>query len=274
VVHVVINPEQNTISGISGNFSFPSDMFTVANISNDASVVPLWIVQPSLSQEKYLDNRTHIVFEGIFPGGFDGVRSTSYLGKREGIVFSVTLVPKVTGIGSFIVDDITLTSFSPDASPLPVTSAVRYISIPYLTGVPVTGSTEPRRVTSKTLSAVITRDPLIDTNAWYVMVHDSHGSSAIEHMYVAETDDYNAELVNESAWRTAKNPYVLLYQERNSFVHIKINYADGTYTTITLPPVENSHHISQLSRILVSIIIVLFVLYTYGKSSFTFFKKH
>jgi hypothetical protein len=273
VVFVVLNPERDTLSSISGNFSFPSDMFTVVDISNAGSVVPLWITQPSLSKEKYLDNRTHIIFEGIFPGGFDGVRSATYLGKKEGIIFAVTLLPKAKGVGSFIVDDLFVTSFTPQADQLPVSSAIRYVSVPTLIGTQSPFSSSLVRTESKTLQATISRDILIDNNAWYVMVHDSHEKSAIESMYVAETNDYNGELVSESAWRSAKNPYVLLYQERNKFVHVKIVYADKTYTTLTLPPVENSQHISQLSRILVSIIIVLFVLYTYGKSSFTFFKK-
>jgi hypothetical protein len=274
VVHIVLDPEQNTLSGISGNFSFPSSLFTIADISNNSSVVPLWILQPSLSQEKYLDNRTHIAFEGIFPGGFDGVRDTSSQNKKEGIVFSVTLLPTAQGVGSFIVDDLLLTSFSQDASPVPVTNAISYISVPSVSGNTIPAPTALTRIKRDTLYATVSHDPLIDANAWYVMVHDSHERSAIDGVYVAETDDYNGELVAESAWRVAKNPYVLLYQERNKFINIKIIYADHTYTTLTLPPVENSHHISQLSRILISIIIVLSVLYVYGKSSFTFFKNY
>ena len=274
VVEILLDAEQDTMSGVAGNFSFPAELFDIESITSAGSIVSLWATQPIVSQEKYLDARTHITFEGIFPGGFDGVRSPYYQGKKPGILFSVILVPKQKGEGSFIVDDVVLNSFSSDAKPLPAGNVIEPVTVPVLHDVIPGAEKVAMRVKSATLSALITHDPLVEHNAWYALVHDTSERATIAKMFVAETNDYNGELVSDSAWRVAKNPYVLLYQDRSKFVNIKIIYSDNTYTTLTLPPVENSSPIFYMSRILVSVIIVLFVVYLYAQSTFAFFKKH
>ncbi len=273
VVRVFLDPEEEKVSGLSGDFSFPTDLFTLEGISNESSVVSLWVNQPALSNEKYFDNRTHVTFEGIFPGGFDGVQSPYYTGKKKGIIFSVTLMPKDKGVATLLVDDIMLNAFTSDAKRIPVESAVATIYVPtLLDAIPVKISS-PTRIKNQTLSVQITRNELVNNNAWYVLVHDTNETSAIQKIQIAETNDYNGELVRDSSWRIVKNPYVLLYQARTKYINVKVTYANNTYTTVTIPPVENSQSISLLSRILVSVVLVLLVLYFYGKSLFIILSK-
>lgn len=265
-VTVFLDTDKKTVSGIAGNFSFPEDMFTLGDISTEGGVVSLWLNQPTLSEEKYFDNRTHITFEGIFPGGYTGVRSPYYQGEKTGTLFTVTLIPKNKGTGVLLLDNIILNSFTSDAAPIPVESAVKMITVPQL--LPLAGgekNTILTRAKKQTLSTFITRDPLVNNNAWYLVIDDQGAPSAISSMYVAETNDYDAEAVAESDWRVIKNPYVLLYQDRTKNIHVKVMYADHTYTTNTIHAVENFTSISYISRILVGVAIVLFLLYIYGK---------
>lgn len=271
-VLIYLDPEQDTISGLSGSFSFPSEMFSINNIRLEDSAVSLWMKQPSISEEKYLDNRTHVTFEGIFPGGYDGVRSPYYQGKRSGILFSVTLIPKNKGVGSLIIDDIVLNRFDPEATPIRTESVIKTITVPDLLPLTVTPSLL-MQVKSTTLSAFVTRDALINNNAWYLVVNDPEPKSAVREIHIAESDEYGIERVDKNLWRTVTVPYVLLSQERTKFIHIKVMYADATYAAISLPPVENSKSILTISRILISVILVFLVLYLYGRSIFTFFKK-
>jgi hypothetical protein len=277
VVQFFLDPEQDTISGISGNFSYDTDLFTLSDISTESSIVSLWITQPSLSEEKNIDSRIHITFEGIFPGGYDGVRSPYYNGVRPGRIFAVTLIPKNKGTGTFIVDDIALNAYNSDATPLKTQSAIQAINVPDLIGSSVTTLSPMVEITSPTLSAIITRNPLINSNAWYLLVNEREQKSAIENIYVAETSDWTGEQVSDSAWRKSGNPYILLYQNRTKYINIKVVYADNTYTLKTIPPVENSGTISERSRILVSValalLFVLLVLYFYAKYSFTIVSK-
>lgn len=274
VVQFLLDPEEDTVSGISGTFSFPSEMFSVDSISVDNSVVTLWMNQPSISLEKYFDNRTYVTFEGIFPGGYDGVRSPYYQGKKSGILFSVALTPKNKGNGTLILDDIVLNAFDSQATPLPIASVTKLITVPDLISSQGDNlSTVPLYIKSPTLSAFITRDPLVNNNAWYLMINEPEAVSSIQKIFVAETHDYEADSVSDGAWRTAKSPYVLLYQNRNKNVHIKIIYSNQTYTTFTIHAVENFNTISYLSRILVSIVIVVLLAYLYGKNVLIFFKN-
>jgi hypothetical protein len=273
LVQVYLDTEDDAVSGIAGNFSFPSEMFDIESIITEKSIVSLWGVEPSVSEEKYLDRRTHITFEGIFPGGYSGVRSPYYRGKEPGILFSVMLVPKQKGNGSFIVDDIQLHAFDSNATQLPIASAVKLVSVPELLPVTKIVSRDPVGVNKKSLSARITRDPLVNNNAWYLIVEDRDSKYAIEDLYVAETNDYSADTVSASAWHSTKNPYVLFFQNRSKNVHVKFVYSNNTYALMTVPAVENFTSISNISRILVSIIVILSLMYMYGKKTFILFSK-
>jgi hypothetical protein len=261
-VQVFLDTENDTVSGISGNFSFDSDLFSVDSISAENSIVSLWVKQPTLSQEIYLDGRTHITFEGIFPGGYSGIRSPYYFGSMPGKLLTVTLIPKNNGVGNLMVDDIALNAYNSEATPIKTESVIRQIAVPHLTGVAPDISRISREVKS-TDSSFITRDPLVNNNAWYLVTNDTQAKSAIDTIYVAETDDWDAHLVDERMWKKAANEYVLSFQKRTKYVHIKIVYTDGTYTLTTLPPVENSTSIPYTSRILGGVAFALLLLYLY-----------
>ncbi len=266
IVQVSLDPEQDVISGIGGDFSFPSELFSLGIITSEGGVPVLWVKSPSVSDEKYLDGRTHITFEGIFPGGYDGVRSPFYEGKRKGNLFIATLIPKNKGRGLLMVDSVNVNRFDNEATPLPVSSVARSIVVPSLTGVVLESPSSPLRVRGTTIEAFVTKDPLVANNAWYLVVNEVSGASPVARLFVAETDDYNGELVSDNMWHTARSPYVLFYQDRSKHVHVKALYADNTYTTVTIPPVDNSQSVSIISRILISVALMLFLLYAYVRS--------
>ena len=276
VVRVILDTENGALSGISGNFSFPTDLFILKDISYEGSIVSLWVSPPSISSEKYIDGRTHITFEGIFPGGFKGVYSPYYEGGRPGLVFSVTLVPKNKGIGTFVIDESSLNAFDVDAHSLVSPLVVKSIVVPDLVGKSLMLSGIPlgKEVKNGDLDIFVTKDELVDHGAWYLVVHDSKGRSVIEKLLVAETGDYSAGTVDATVWRSVEIPYVLLHQDRSKYIHVKTMYRDGTYSLSTIAPVENSSSISHISRILVGIAFALFLFYLYGKNFFTRFFKY
>lgn len=268
-VQVFLDGEGDVMSGISGNFSYDAELFNVQNISTESSVVSLWIKQPTVSNEIYLDGRTHVTFEGIFPGGYMGVRSPYYEGMRPGKVFTITLIPKNKGVGNFVVDDIVLNTYNSEATPLKTESVIRSIAVPHLIEGSPTLQSNPVEVKNGTLLTFVTRDPLVNNNAWYLIVNEEQKKSAVDTIYVAETDDWNAHLVDESMWKKSSSQHILLYQKRTKYIHVKVAYSDATYTLTTLSPVENSTSIPIASRILLSVALALLALYLYGKYFFT-----
>lgn len=272
-VLVSLDTDNTSVSGIGGSFSYPTELFDVKSISIENSIVPLWIKQPTVSEDKNIDGRTHITFEGIFPGGYSGISSPYYEGFRAGTIFMVTLVPKNKGTAVLLVDDIVLNEFNQNATPIPVESSLRIIKVPDLVGLPSSDTSIQQEVLRSSIGAVISRDPLINNNAWYVLVTDNERINPIKKIYIAETNDYSVYRVKSESWKEVSNPYVLFYQDRTKYVHIKVLYTNNTYALTTLLPVENSNSIENTSRILVSIVVALSLLYLYGKKFFIFFKK-
>lgn len=262
-VRIIVDAESDTLSGISGNFSFPTDLYTLATISTESSIISFWGEQPRITDEKYLDDRTHIPFEGIFPGGYSGVKSAYYDGTRPGVIFSVTLIPKNKGKGVLLVDDTRLNSFDVNATPLVTQSAITMVEIPDLAGETAVTSLVMKEVKSPTLNAFVTRDSLVNNNAWYLMVHEREQKNSQDRIYVAESNSNSPLLVDEYLWRSEPMPYVLLFQDRTKYIHVKVVYSDHTYTLRTLPPVENSQSIPSMSRILLGIALLLLCVYFY-----------
>jgi hypothetical protein len=265
-IFVYIDPQNEIVSGVAGMLSFPSDLFDVDVISTVGGVVSMWMSAPRVPQEKYFDGRTHITFEGIMPGGFSGVRSPYYDGARQGLVFTVKLIPKNKGTGNLVLDNVELHAFDENGSLLSAEGSVQEVTVPTLvTPMPKTSS-NLSRIYSSTLITAITRSDLVSNNAWYLDVHEDSTVNSVDHVEVAESQSYDSERVPLFLWRTQTTPYILQYQSRSMYVHVKVVYTNKTYTLQTLQPVENSSNISYLSRILVSIIISTLLLYRYGKN--------
>lgn len=273
-VLVYLDTEKDILSGLSGALSFPSELFDIDSISTQGSIVSVWMNSPAVSDEKYLDSRVHITFEGIMPGGFSGVRSPYYKGTLPGKLFSVTLIPKLPGVGTFVLDNIELHAYDSEATLLKSESEISVISVPNLTGVAASKDASLSYVKSPTLTTMVTRDELINRNAWYLSVNESESVHSIKNIYVAESDESSPERVPAHEWKKASLSYILLYQSRTKYIHTKLLYSNNTYTFKTIEPVDNVSHISYLSRILIGVLLSLLFLYHYGKTILHFFSKN
>lgn len=273
-VVVSLDSEGETLSGVAGDFSFPEDLFEVDSIFVDSSIVSLWGKPPSIAAEKYLDRRTHIVFEGIFPGGYKDITSPFSSATSKGKLFTVSLIPKTEGEGVFLLSNGEVYRFSENAEKMHTEEVISPIRIPVLSGDSKKRQVRaPVMMIRSSLHAFVTRTPLVHDNAWYVTIQDNDTHATPVAYYVAERNTYSAESVAPGAWKEVTNPYVLFYQDRSMNVHVKVLYSDNTYSTVSIPAVDNRSLISSISRILVSIAIAVLVLYRYGSSIVTFFKK-
>lgn len=263
---ILLDPEDTVISGLSGDFSFPEGLFDVKIISTQNGVVSLWVLQPHISTDKTFDQRTHITFEGIIPGGFSGVRSSYTSGVFPGILFTITLVPKGSGNGDFKLDNVELHSYDKDGTTLISKGDTHPISVPPLTGKEKLESQVLTSTDSTTITMTLNRSEFVNNNSPYVYIHEDNPSRTIDHIEIAESSEYNPNYVPSYEWHTALNPYLLVYTARTKYIHAKIIYTDNTYTVKTLPPVENSQAFINLSRILLYILVAISLLYFYGKN--------
>ena len=266
VIQVFVDNQADAISGVAGTFSFPTDLFTVQTISTQNGVVSLWAQQPHVSDQKYFDGRTRVTFEGIMPGGFTGVRSPYYEGTRPGLLFTIALTPLHAGEAEFLLDGTEIHAFNQTGSLLPSTDTSSHITIPTLTKTTFSTPSLPIKVTSTSLTTTLERSPLVNNNAWYLIVHEDEVIHTIDHIEVAETSEYDSDHVSEYEWHTVSIPYVLIYQARDKYIHTKVVYTNNTYATQTIAPVENSANVFPLSRILVCILLIGVLIFSYAKN--------
>lgn len=277
MVQVTLDPESDVVSGIAGDLSYPSELFDVHSISTDGSVVSPWVLYPNIKDGEYLDGKTHITFEGIFAGGFGGVKSAYYAGKKTGSIFTVILLPKKEGSGVISLDNITLNSFDERATPLPVHSQYSPILVPDLISNAILPGKVIKLVKPKSLSVSVERSELVHMGAWYLTVYDSEPKSAIEDISIIETDDAGITDRDDTRWKKIMPPYILFYQDRSKFMHVKVEYSNGAYAFKTIAPVENLQLSSAISRILSGVLLLclLYVFYVYLNNHVRFFsKKH
>ncbi len=59
------------INAISGNVSFPTDLFSIESVSKSGSILNFWVSEPSISRKAGT-----VLFEGVTLGGFGGASGT------------------------------------------------------------------------------------------------------------------------------------------------------------------------------------------------------
>lgn len=274
IVQVTLDPEKDIISGVSGNLSYPTNLFQLHSVSTDGSVVSPWVIYPKV-EEGYIDGRTHITFEGIFAGGFGGVKSAYYSGEKTGTMFTVILLPVQQGVGTISLDNITLNSFDERATPLSVRAVHSSIVVPDLISNAILPGKVVKEVSPESLSVFIEKSELIHRNAWYITVYDSEPKSAIENIFIVETNEASKISSDDKRWKKITPPHILFYQDRGKFVHVKVEYSNGAYAFKTVAPVENLQLSQTISRILRGVLLLslLYVLYVYLKNHVRFFSK-
>lgn len=274
VVFVYLDSEKDTVSGISGSFTFPSDLFDLDSISTTNGVVSTWMSSPHIAQEKYFDGKTHITFEGIIPGGFSGVRSPYYKGFKPGLIFKVNLIPKNKGFGNFVLENIELHAYDESATKLASIGTIQSVTVPELAVNMPTSTHGASAIYSSTLAVSLAQSDLIANNAWYVNVYEDSTVHSVDHIEIAESKEYDPNNVASFLWRTVTTPFVLSHQSRSYYVHVKVVYTDTTFAIKTIAPVENSSSISFEECILISIFISILLLSYYAKNILRFVSKY
>ncbi len=266
-VVVSLDAEDSALGAIEGKFTYDATLFKVESITTRSSVVSLWLSQPKRSNIITSGTTSTLVFEGVMPGGYKGVRSPYYDGVRPGLLFIVTLIP-INRAGSTMtpisISEARAYLFNDKGTPLTISTQTRNIEVP-------TQSIEYSRVQnelsyrdSNTLQVVTSRDPYIGDNKWYISIIEDQSVRPVSKIEVAETGEYDITRVKNSEWKEVNTMlYILDNQSRTTYTHIKIFYENNTYTTWTILPVDNLPIKTSSSRILIGISIIILLSFIY-----------
>lgn len=208
-------------NAFSGAVSYQKTMLEPIAVSDGNSIVNLWIVHPTASE-----NGSPISFAGVTPGGFSG---------DNGLLFSILFRAKVAGTANVSLVDIEILRNDGAGGEEPTTTKQLSLSI---SQKPSGGYKElDDTVPPEPFTASLGDDSQLFGGRSYLAFMAADKGSGIERYAVAESrlPSFLFSLF-PLLWNDATSPYVLLDQYRTSTVYIKAVDRAGNERVSTYPP--------------------------------------
>ncbi len=223
-VGVFLDTQDETINAISGIVQLPTDQYTVDEIRDANSIVPLWIQRPTQGG----DTTTTVAFSGIIPGGFRGQGELfSLIITVHGAAGSDLLAPMDLVAEQALLNDGQGTPAETSVSPLTLV----LVSAATAPAVPPIVDTDP----PDPFNPLVSRDPNLFGNDWFVAFAAQDKGSGIDHFEVRE----RATASEDAAWTRTESPYQLKDQSRQSFIDVKAVDRAGNERIETVSPLSS-----------------------------------
>lgn len=229
------------------------DYMEVLNVSDGNSIINMWVDRP------HVTNSRQLVFEGIVPGGYSGIR-----GKL------VTLTVQAKKEGSF---DFSLSPssriYANDQYSSRQSIASRPLELAVVAGRDNISNIIPDRTAPETFVPSLVEIPSGDSSSWAVSFVAQDKQSGIAAYYVAESvRKYDAEEALKSSrlsWRYAQSPMTLADQGLTSYVYVKaLDMSDNARIAIVNPIHKPRWYQSPGGYILI-LLIIFIVLYALSR---------
>lgn len=247
-VDLMLDAEGQDINAAQGKIVFPQNNLELKEIIDGNSIINLWIEKPVLKGNK-------ILFSGVIPGGFSGVLSPYYKGKKPGKIFSLIFYTKSEGDGAIEIHDAKalLNDGKGTEAPLAVYNFSAYVTT--LTDEQFTISNQiPKDIDPPELfTPEISRDPDVFDGKWFLVFITQDKGSGIDRYEVQET--LNRE-PNKNNWQVAESPLLLKDQNRASYIFVKAVDRAGNQRIVVVTPFYKPWY----QKMLVDIPIILAIL--------------
>lgn len=227
---VFLDTRNEIVNAVEGEIFLPAG--TAAERAEDAgSIITVWMEPPSLS-----GGGQTIRFSGIIPGGFAG----------KGALFRILIKTSSSGGGKMRKIEIKQTRvLANDAQNTEVKTLSQDAEIFVSAAFPFRDEAKEREkdtVSPETFTPLISRDPNIFGNAWFVSFAAQDKGAGIASYAVAEMREVkkrDGKILSpekESDWVPAGSPFRLSDQKRKSFVFVRAADWDGNFIVAILPP--------------------------------------
>ena len=257
-----IDPEGEILNAYEGQISFDKDKLTLDHIETDNSIVTAWITRPEKNNSTLGDDS--ILFEGITQGGFSGVSETGTVKESSGKLFSLVFSVKKEGTTIVSLAGLKIYKGDGDATEVPLQDKDFILTLPatYLKSsyfVPdYTALLRKENEGSDDIYAEISKSEDIYGGQDFLAFENTNRQKSVESFEISESPSKDPKSIPAFSWTEAKSPYLLTKFGLTNYVHIRVNYSDGSYSYKTLQTVEKSDETNSLSYIL--IIAALFML--------------
>lgn len=207
LVHLTIDSD-TPVNAIRVVIDIP-EYTDVVDVSDGNSVINMWIERPHLISPRQL------VFAGIVPGGFKGIRGTL-------ITFAAKSFKE--GKGSFIVNASSRV-YANDEHATPQTITSRPLDLAFVNGRDNVITITPDRAPPEPFKPILVKMPDGDVGSWAVSFETQDKDSGIASYSVVESVSRHAidatDTMLRLPWREVESPYILADQQLQSYVYIK-----------------------------------------------------
>ena len=230
------------VNALSGEVTY-SGPLALLGIEEADSIVPLWTVRPSESDQR-------IVFEGVIPGGFEGIYLPGTDRKAPGPV--VTMVFERSGPEpAVLVARGTVFLHDGEGTSMELPLARLDLGVPAAIGSPAIRA--PDLLPPEPFSPAVGSDPDLFRGEWFVSWSASDKGSSIESYEVLETRSGRTAI---GAWQPAESPFLLRDQSRKSFIRVKaIDRAGNERIAVLSPAVPRTWHDYLVLQLVVALTI-------------------
>lgn len=258
-IDVMLDTAGESLNAVSGSLAFPASLLSLDSSDTSHSLVNTWIVTP------HEESAGLVVWSGITPGGFSGVRSPFYQGERPGRLFQLEFSVRQPGMATLspqelvaLLNDGQGTATSVSTAPLDVLLAE--VSQPsVITGTPASPADV---VPADPAWAAITRSPLVADDRWYLSLDPDTNAVSVSSIEVAETSQGDPATVDPLSWHAVTDPYLLQDQSRSKYVHVRFTASSRTQYVLTLSPVHSTSRplLYAAVAVVISLLVLVFVL--------------
>ena len=239
------------INAVRAVIDIPESM-EVIDASDGNSVINFWIERPHVIGHQ-------LVFAGIIPGGFTGIR---------GKLITLTLKALSTDRHSFIIDPSSRVYESgPDATPDPIYTRPLALSVSESKdniANPIPDSTPPEPFAPK-----LTQIATDEGSVWAVSFETQDKQSGIASFEVAETPSFislsSKSRLEGLPWKPAESPSVLSDQNLASNIYIKATDKAGNERFESIPALHPKPWYVRVGGYILVVILALLILYAFKK---------
>ncbi len=251
-VDIYLNAENQAINAVAGKLLLPSNGLKLEEISDGNSLLSFWVEKPTRQGDE-------ITFAGVTPGGYEGQR---------GLLFSLFFSGETVSSQEIKWQELQVLANDGQGTSVPVSSSLLKAEItPLVPGETNNISIIDSEVPEK-FELVISRDPLIFDNQWFLVFATQDKNSGIARYEVKEESLIGDESV-DGEWHEQNSPYLLTDQTGTSRISVKAIDRAGNEIISILEP-ENPTMIiaywnyffwTRLGAIIVSVLVWLILLW-------------
>ncbi len=264
-VTFLLDAKNESLNAYEGEIIYDTKKLSLERIETANSLVTTWITLPEKGNSLLGDDT--ILFEGLTPGGFEGVLGVGENNKEPGILFAAIFSLKEEGNGEVRLSRISVYKNDGTAN---VSDIIDYgvtlsPTVSFLASSsyrpPYTGMRQENDSISDIFAEIVTHEDVYGGKP-FLIFENRNKQKSIKRAEVSESLRENPRSIKDFSWTEAKSPYLLTQMQASKYIHIRAEYTDGTYSYKTLETVEKGTNFSQKYYILIlSIVLILLIIY-------------